>query len=53
MVLGREYNICSSMNQEREDQLRNVQCKDKILTINEFDSPFPKYDLLSKEIELS
>ncbi len=49
MILGREYNICSTMNQERKDQLRNVQHRDKILAINEFDSPFPRYDLLPTE----
>ncbi len=49
MVLGRRYNICNTMNQEKEHQLQNVQHKDKILAIGESDSPFPKYDLLPKE----
>jgi hypothetical protein len=49
VVLGKKYNICSAMNYERKDQLRNVQHRDKILAINEFDSPFPKYDLLPRE----
>lgn len=49
MVLGRRYNICNTMNQEREDQLQNVQHKDKILAIDEFDSPFPRYNLLPWE----
>jgi hypothetical protein len=37
------------MNQGKGYQLQDAQHKNKILATNEFDSPFPKYDILLKE----
>ncbi len=37
------------MNKGKGYQLQDAQHKNKILANNEFDSPFPKYDILLKE----
>jgi len=37
------------VEQGGKDQLREVQHKDQILVINEFDFPFPKFDIMPKE----
>jgi hypothetical protein len=37
------------MDQDKRHQLREVQRRDKILAINEFDFPFPRFDTLPKE----
>jgi hypothetical protein len=37
------------MEHDGKDQLREVQHKDEILAINEFDFAFPRFDILPKE----
>jgi hypothetical protein len=37
------------MDQDKRHQLREVQRKDEILTIDEFDFPFFRFDILPRE----
>ncbi len=38
-----------TMDQRRNDYLREAQQKVEILAMNEFDSPFPRFDTLPRE----
>jgi hypothetical protein len=37
------------MDQDKRHQLKEVQHRDEILVISEFDFPFPRFDILLKE----